>query len=161
MSVAAAGSSLPRPLRPAADRPGHKTLWFLLSRPIFPDKRLARVRAVNATAPALTWGADMKRNRSARILCSSLVPGAAAALVGAQAIAQTPPAAEPKDNMDEVIVTGSRIASPNATSTSPVQVVTRQDMQVSGKTDITDIISQLPQNFTNDLDRTLATAHPA
>jgi hypothetical protein len=86
----------------------------------------------------------MKRNRSARILRSSL-SGAAAALVGAHAIAQSPPAAEPKDNMDEVIVTGTRIASPNATSTSPVQVVTHQEMQVSGKTDITDVISQMPQ----------------
>jgi len=101
----------------------------------------------------------MKRNRSARILCSSL-PGAAAALVGAQAIAQSQPAAEPKDTMDEVIVTGSRIASPNATSTSPVQVVTREDMQVSGKHDITDIISQMPQNFTNDLGQDLGNRTP-
>ena len=101
----------------------------------------------------------MKRNRSVRILRSSL-PGAAAALVGAHAIAQSPPAADPKDNMDEVIVTGSRIASPNATSTSPVQVVTREEMQVSGKTDITDIISQMPQNFTNDLGQDLGNRTP-
>jgi len=101
----------------------------------------------------------MKRNRSARMLFSSF-PGAAAALVGAQAIAQSPPAPEPKDNMDEVIVTGTRIASPNATSTSPVQVVTHQEMQVSGKHDITDIISQMPQNFTNDLGQDLGNRTP-
>src|SRR5687768_15431636 len=96
----------------------------------------------------------MQHNRSTRILCLS-IPGAAAALVGAQAIAQSPPAAEPKEALEEVLVTGSRIASPNATSTSPVQVVTREDIQVSGKQDITDIISQLPQNFTNDLGQDL------
>ena len=92
----------------------------------------------------------MKRNRSVRILCLCL-PGAA--------LAQSP-AVEPKDTMDEVIVTGSRIASPNATSTSPVQVVTREDMQVSGKHDITDIIAQLPQNFTNDLGQDLGNRTP-
>jgi outer membrane receptor protein involved in Fe transport len=82
-------------------------------------------------------------------------------LAGAQAIAQSPPATAPQDTaMDEVIVTGSRIASPNATSTSPVQVVTREDMQVSGKHDITDIISQLPQNFTNDLGQDLGNRTP-
>src|SRR5690348_11721422 len=121
---------------------------------------LACARAQNATAPAKQpWGVDMKRNRSARILCSSL-PGAAAALVGAQAIAQSPPATTPQDSMDEVIVTGSRIASPNATSTSPVQVVTREDMQISGKHDVTDLIAQLPQNFTNDLGQDLGNRTP-
>jgi len=93
----------------------------------------------------------MKRNRSASILCS---------VVGAQAIAQSPPATTPQDTMDEVIVTGSRIASPNATSTSPVQVVTREDMQVSGKQDVTDLIAQLPQNFTNDLGQDLGNRTP-
>jgi outer membrane receptor protein involved in Fe transport len=101
----------------------------------------------------------MKPNRSARLLRCSL-RGAAAALAGAQALAQSPPATAPQDSMDEVIVTGSRIASPNATSTSPVQVVTREDMLVSGKHDITDIISQLPQNFTNDLGQDLGNRTP-
>jgi len=121
---------------------------------------LACARAQNATAPAKQpWGVDMKRNRSARILRAS-IPGAAAALVGAQAIAQSPPATTPQDTMDEVIVTGSRIASPNATSTSPVQVVTREEMQVSGKHDVTDLIAQLPQNFTNDLGQDLGNRTP-
>ncbi|HET9863866.1 MAG TPA: TonB-dependent receptor plug domain-containing protein, partial [Steroidobacteraceae bacterium] len=89
----------------------------------------------------------MKRNRIACIVSS---------LAGAQALAQSAPSTDPQDNpMDEVIVTGSRIASPNATSTSPVQVVTREDMQVSGKNDITDVIALLPQNFTNDLGQDL------
>src|SRR5690348_3031199 len=121
---------------------------------------LACARAQNATAPAKQpWGVDMKRNRSARILRSS-IPGAAVALVGAQAMAQSPPATTPQDTMDEVIVTGSRIASPNATSTSPVQVVTREEMQVSGKHDVTDLIAQLPQNFTNDLGQDLGNRTP-
>jgi iron complex outermembrane receptor protein len=57
--------------------------------------------------------------------------------------------------LQEIIVTGSRIAAPNEVSTSPIQVITAQSIQVSGKTDITDIISQLPQNFNNDLGQDL------
>jgi outer membrane cobalamin receptor len=83
----------------------------------------------------------MKRHHSGRLVCSSLLGAAATA-----AYAQTPPpAATPNEAIgEEVVVTGSRIASPNATSTSPVQVVTREDMVVSGKNDIVDIIAQLP-----------------
>jgi iron complex outermembrane receptor protein len=91
---------------------------------------------------------------------SNRIFSAAAALVGAQAIAQTPPAPEPRGTIEEVVVTGSRIASPNATSTSPIQVVTREDMQVSGKHDVTDLIAQLPQNFTNDLGQDLGNRTP-
>ncbi len=40
-------------------------------------------------------------------------------------------------------------------STSPIQVISAKSIQVSGKTDITDIISQLPQIFTNDLGQDL------
>jgi len=57
--------------------------------------------------------------------------------------------------LTEIIVTGSRIASPNEVSTSPIQVVSSRSIQVSGKTDISDIISQLPQNYSNDLGQDL------
>jgi outer membrane receptor protein involved in Fe transport len=55
----------------------------------------------------------------------------------------------------EIIVTGSRIAAPNEVSTSPIQVISARTIQASGKTDITDIISQLPQILTNDLGQDL------
>src|SRR4051794_12732981 len=51
----------------------------------------------------------------------------------------------------EVVVTGSRIVAPNQTSASPIQVVTTADIQNSGKTDISDILYQLPQALNNDL----------
>jgi outer membrane receptor protein involved in Fe transport len=53
--------------------------------------------------------------------------------------------------LQEVVVTGSRIASPNAISTSPVQVVTSQDILATGKTDISDILYQSPQILNNDV----------
>ncbi len=57
--------------------------------------------------------------------------------------------------IQEVVVTGSRIAAPNLTATSPIQVVTQKEIQTSGKTDISDIILQLPQNFDNGLGQDL------
>ena len=57
--------------------------------------------------------------------------------------------------LEEIVVTGSRIATPNGKSTSPIQVVSARDIQITGKTDISDIINQLPQNFNNDLGQDL------
>jgi outer membrane receptor protein involved in Fe transport len=54
-----------------------------------------------------------------------------------------------EDNIQEVVVTGSRIAAPNLTSTSPVQVVTSKEIQQSGHTDAVDILNQLPQVIQN------------
>ena len=65
------------------------------------------------------------------------------------------PAPSEPPQLQEIIVTGSRIASPNEVSTSPIQTVSSESIKVSGKTDITDIISQLPQIFTNDLGQDL------
>src|SRR5262249_5610664 len=91
---------------------------------------------------------------------AGILTGAAALLValgwGAGSVAQTPPAAAPAAGtetpvLQEVIVTGSRIAAPNATSTSPIQVISSQFIQTTGKTDISDLITQLPQVFNNGI----------
>jgi iron complex outermembrane recepter protein len=55
----------------------------------------------------------------------------------------------------EIIVTGSRIPAPNLESTSPIQVVTAQEIQLGGRMDISDVINQLPQNFSNSLGQDL------
>ncbi len=79
--------------------------------------------------------------------------GAVACWATATAIAAD--AASDEIALEEVIVTGSRIAAPNAVSTSPIQVVSSQEILTSGKTDVGDIITQLPQNFVNDLGQDL------
>ncbi|MEP7314404.1 MAG: TonB-dependent receptor [Pseudomonadota bacterium] len=58
-------------------------------------------------------------------------------------------AADAAGELQEVTVTGSRIASPNMTSTSPVQVVTAEDIKAGGRTDISDLLNNLPQVATN------------
>jgi iron complex outermembrane recepter protein len=75
--------------------------------------------------------------------------------VAAPAFAQTPPAttADSSENtpaVQEVIVTGSRIPVPaNITATSPLTVVSRDEIQQQGHTDVIDFMSQLHQNFIN------------
>jgi iron complex outermembrane receptor protein len=66
------------------------------------------------------------------------------------ASAQQAPAtsSEPVPALQEVVVTGSRIPVPaNISATSPTAVVTSQEIQLEGHTDITDVINQLPQNI--------------
>jgi len=91
----------------------------------------------------------------------AVLAAAAASAAGAPAYAQTAPAVANDAALQEVVVTGSRIASPNEVSTSPILAISSQSIKVSGKTDITDIINQLPQIFSNDLGQDLATTLPA
>ena len=79
------------------------------------------------------------------------VPAFAALLFGAgpATYSQAAATATSNDQLEEVVVTGSRIVLPNMGSTSPIQVVTARDIQVSGKVDVSDVILQLPQNFNN------------
>jgi iron complex outermembrane receptor protein len=80
---------------------------------------------------------------------------AALAAFSVSAYAQQQGGISAVEPLQEIIVTGSRIAAPNEQSTSPIQVISSKSIQVSGKTDITDLINQLPQNFTNDLGQDL------
>jgi iron complex outermembrane receptor protein len=57
--------------------------------------------------------------------------------------------------IQEVVITGSRIAAPNATSTSPIQVVSSESIQTTGKSDVTDMLNQLPQIFNNGIGQDL------
>src|SRR3984885_3802178 len=79
---------------------------------------------------------------------------AAAASVSALAQQQAKVAAT-EEPLQEIIVTGSRIAAPNAVSTSPIEVISSESIETTGKTDISDLITQLPQNLNNGLGQDL------
>jgi iron complex outermembrane recepter protein len=49
--------------------------------------------------------------------------------------------------VEEVVVTGSRIAVPNQTSISPVTFISAADIQQTGVTRVEDLLNQLPQVF--------------
>jgi len=68
--------------------------------------------------------------------------GGAIASFGAHAADTTSGAA-----MEDIVVTGSRIAVPNEVSVSPVIAVTAADIQQSGVTRVEDLLNQLPSVF--------------
>ena len=67
----------------------------------------------------------------------------AALVAGGQAFAQS---ASPS-TVGEIVVTGSRIPSPNLTSASPIQVVSSEDVKLTGTVQTADLLNQLPQVF--------------
>ncbi len=69
----------------------------------------------------------------------------AATATTAQPISPSPTA--PGSEVKEVVVTGSRIPSPNLTSASPVTTVSSADIKLEGTTRIEDLLNNLPQVF--------------
>ena len=112
----------------------------------------ASVSEGDGAAPAGSASAGESRAQQAKDLGSDRTLFAQAVPGSAQQASLAP---EDSQSLQEIIVTGSRIAAPNEVSTSPIQVISARSIQVSGKTDISDIISQLPQILTNDLGQDL------
>ena len=95
-----------------------------------------------------------------RLLASSMICG-----VALMALSATPAAAAAADaaaagEVSEIVVTGSRIPQPNLSSVSPIQVVTDQEFKLQGKTDVIDLINNLPQNFQNSKADFSGTSNP-
>lgn len=77
-----------------------------------------------------------------QLLATTIIGGLVA--FAAPVMAQTQPAAT---QVDEVVVTGSRIPQANLVTTSPVSQVTAEDVDVAGVTRIEDLVNQMPQAF--------------
>jgi iron complex outermembrane receptor protein len=78
-----------------------------------------------------------------RLLGSSMICGAAfMALSAGQAYA-----ADASNEVTEIVVTGSRIPTPNLTSVSPVTAIGSADIKAQGVTRVEDMINSLPQAF--------------
>jgi iron complex outermembrane recepter protein len=121
------------------------------------------VTVVPVPAPSSSDGADVSLQPP---LLGGIVDPAAAEVphvsVPRNLFGQAPPPASEAPTSDaanqplqEIIVTGSRIAAPNEVSTSPIAVLTSKYIEASGKSDISDLITQLPQNFNNSLGQDL------
>ncbi len=77
-----------------------------------------------------------------RLLASSMICGAALLGLSSQAAAQTA-----SEEVSEVVVTGTRIPSPNLESVSPVTAVSAAEIKATGVTRVEDMINSLPQAF--------------
>lgn len=74
-----------------------------------------------------------------------LISSAFGALAPAYAQSATTPAN--KDDVEQIVVTGSRIARPDLSSNSPLSVVTQQDIKLSGSVNVENILNDLPQTI--------------
>ena len=54
--------------------------------------------------------------------------------------------------LEEIVITGTRIANPNAVSSSPVLAVTAENIRLQGIVDAGDLVDSLPQNITTTID---------
>src|ERR1035441_6454631 len=77
----------------------------------------------------------------------ALTGGTLAASFGAANAQEATAPAASDTTLQEVVVTGSRIAAPNAVSISPVTFISSLDIQQSGITQVADLLNQLPQVF--------------
>jgi outer membrane cobalamin receptor len=73
-----------------------------------------------------------------------MICGAAALALGGQAMAQ-----DESTEVQELVVTGSRIPQPNLTSVSPVTAISNQEIKMEGTTRVEDLLNNLPQAFGN------------
>jgi len=86
------------------------------------------------------------QNTRERLLASSMICGVAfLGLSASQAFAAAADAAN--GEVSEIVVTGTRIPSPNLTSIAPVTTVGNADIKAQGVTRIEDITNSLPQVF--------------
>jgi outer membrane receptor protein involved in Fe transport len=74
-----------------------------------------------------------------------LVGGVAATAATQPSVAVADEAAESAPGLQEVVVTGSRIASPSLDAISPVTVVSSEEFKETGTTRVEDLLNSLPQ----------------
>ena len=68
------------------------------------------------------------------------------ALAADEGPASTPASAEQKARLEEVLVTGSRVARDTFNTPNPVTVVGSEEMEKLGLSNVGDVLAQLPQN---------------
>jgi iron complex outermembrane receptor protein len=88
-------------------------------------------------------------NHKLRLAIRAVLGGGSlvASLANAQTAPETAANAAPAEQLQEVIVTGSRISVPNQASISPVTFVSAVEVQQTGVTRVEDLLNSLPQVF--------------
>src|SRR5262252_1486576 len=98
----------------------------------------------------------MFRTRHTRLIYRSRSIAAATVVAGLFSVmtsAQEKPEAAGAEPLETIVITGSRIITPNATSTSPIQTVTSEEITLRGATDVGNLLNTLPQvNFLSAVD---------
>src|SRR5579863_6906342 len=82
--------------------------------------------------------------RAVRLALASATAAAGVSALHAQEAPAPAAAAAP---VEEVVVTGSRLSTPNETSISPITTVSAVDLQQTGLTRVEDVLNNLPMVF--------------
>jgi iron complex outermembrane receptor protein len=90
----------------------------------------------------MTGNTDISRAVRRALFLSACAAGGANT-----ALAQDAPDAATEEEVDTVVVTGSRLVTPNLLSISPVTAMTAEDIVRTGRSTIEDVINELPQVF--------------
>ena len=96
--------------------------------------------------PLEEWTLKTQNTRE-RLLASSMICGVAFLGLSATQAAAAAAAASATGEVSEIVVTGTRIPSPNLTSIAPVTTVSNADIKAQGVTRMEDITNSLPQVF--------------
>ena len=78
-----------------------------------------------------------------RLLSTTMIGGFAALAFAVPAMAQTAP--QDETQLDEIVVTGSRIVRQDYVANSPISTVTAEQIQARGDVNVEQILNQLPQ----------------
>ena len=81
------------------------------------------------------------------MICAAALFGLSATPAVAQSATNAAVQAPGAGEIQEVVVTGSRIPQPNLTSVSPITVIGSDEIKLEGNTRIEDIVANLPQAF--------------
>ena len=81
--------------------------------------------------------------RNKAVFRSILLGGSILSCLSAPAFAQSAP--DPTPEVDEIVVTGSRLSSSSATQAAqPVQLVTAEAIETQGVTQVSDLLDRIP-----------------
>src|SRR5579871_4501058 len=84
-------------------------------------------------------------HRAVRLALATAAAGAGVGVLHAQEAPAPAPAP-----IEEVVVTGSRLKTPNEQSISPITSVTATDLQATGLTRVEDVLNNLPMVFAGE-----------
>lgn len=96
----------------------------------------------------------MKKIHFSKLKASAAPVVLGVALISAPAFAQSAPADEGASAEDTIIVTGSRIASPQAETNAPLQILSSEGIQQAGVTNVQEVLLKNPAFGTPALSRT-------
>jgi iron complex outermembrane receptor protein len=100
---------------------------------------------VSPRLPAVRRGLSPASPMALAVALCWISPAAAQDIPAQSDVATAATTTAPSD--DAIVVTGSRIRSPNATSVSPINSVSGAEIQQRGATRVEDLINSLPQAF--------------